>query len=78
VNGELHTPDALPPGERAPGLVNTRTSPDDVEKRKFLTLPELELRPLGRRYTDYAIPACQLKNPVTLLGMEPATFQFVA
>jgi hypothetical protein len=36
---------------------------DDLEKRKFLTLPGLDLRPLGRpatvasRYTDYAIPA---------------------
>jgi hypothetical protein len=29
---------------------------DDLEKRKFLTLPGLELRPLGR-YTDYVIPA---------------------
>jgi hypothetical protein len=34
---------------------------DDVEKRKFLTLPGLELRTLGvlpvaSRYTDYAIP----------------------
>jgi hypothetical protein len=28
-----------------------------MEKRKFLTLPGLELGPLGRRYTDYAIPA---------------------
>jgi hypothetical protein len=36
---------------------------DDVEKRKFLNLPGLELRPLAvvqpvaSRYTDYAIPA---------------------
>jgi hypothetical protein len=44
-------------GERAPrapstyrigGLVEPRTGLDDVEKRKFLTLPGLELRPLGR------------------------------
>jgi hypothetical protein len=28
--------------------VDTRTGLDDVEKRKFLTLPGLELRPLGR------------------------------
>jgi hypothetical protein len=27
---------------------------DDMEKRKFLTLPGFELRPLGH-YTDYAI-----------------------
>jgi hypothetical protein len=28
--------------------VDPRASLDDVQKRKFLTLPELELRPLGR------------------------------
>jgi hypothetical protein len=42
--------------------VGPRAVFDDVEKRKFLTLPGLELRPLSRqpvtiRYTDYAIPA---------------------
>jgi hypothetical protein len=42
--------------------VDPRGDLDDVEKRQFLTLPGLELRPLGRqhvarRYTDYAIPA---------------------
>jgi hypothetical protein len=42
--------------------MNPRTGLDDVEKRRFLTVPGLELRPLGRpavasRYTDYAIPA---------------------
>jgi hypothetical protein len=42
------------PGERAPvthwvgGWVDHRAGLDDVEKRKFLTLPGLELRPLGR------------------------------
>jgi hypothetical protein len=41
-------------GERAHGThwtggwVDPRASLDDVEKRKFLTLPGLELRPLGR------------------------------
>jgi hypothetical protein len=28
--------------------VDLRAGPDDLEKRKFLTLPVLELRPLGR------------------------------
>jgi hypothetical protein len=42
------------PGERAPGThwiegwVDPRAGLDDLEKRKFLTLPELEVRPLGR------------------------------
>jgi hypothetical protein len=50
------------PGEGAPGThwiggwVDLRAGLDDLEKRKFLTIPGLELRPLGR-YTDYAIPA---------------------
>jgi hypothetical protein len=30
------------------GRVNPRAGLDDLEKRKFLTLPGLELRPLGR------------------------------
>jgi hypothetical protein len=39
-----------------------RVCVDDVEERKFLTLPGLELRLLGRQplpslYKDYAIPA---------------------
>jgi hypothetical protein len=48
--------------ERAPGThwirgwVGPRAGLDDVKKRKFLTLPGLELRPLCR-YTDYATPA---------------------
>jgi hypothetical protein len=64
VGGEwqLNAPADLPP---PPGIhwvgggVDPRAGLDDVEKRKFLTLPELELRPLGRparSYTDYAIP----------------------
>jgi hypothetical protein len=42
------------PGERTSGAhwiggwVGPRTGPDDAEKRKFLTLPGLELRPLCR------------------------------
>jgi hypothetical protein len=63
MNGQLQAPGALSPGERAPsthsigGWVGFRTGLDDVEKRKFLTLPGLKLRPLGRpaiasRYTE--------------------------
>jgi hypothetical protein len=41
--------------------VGPRAGLDYVKKRKFLTLPELELRPflqpVTSRYTDYAIPA---------------------
>jgi hypothetical protein len=48
MSGPLHTPDALPPG-KSPRYLLDRAGPDDVEKRKFLTLPGLELRPPGRR-----------------------------
>jgi hypothetical protein len=38
-----------------------------MEKRKFFTLPGLELRPsvvqpVASRYTDYAIPTMQMKK----------------
>jgi hypothetical protein len=48
---------ALPPWKGTPcthwigGWVDPRAGLDDAEKRKFFTLPGLELRPLGR-------PAC--------------------
>jgi hypothetical protein len=51
---QLHAPGALPPGKEPLGThwiggwVNLRPGLDDLEKRKFLTLPGLELRPLGR------------------------------
>jgi hypothetical protein len=53
VGGEWSTsrPGRFTPGERAPGnhwiggCVDLRAGLDDLEKRKFLTLPGLELRP---------------------------------
>jgi hypothetical protein len=54
MSGQLHAPAALPPGKQPPnthwigGWVVPRTGLDDVEKRKFFTVPGLELRPLGR------------------------------
>jgi hypothetical protein len=51
---QLHAPAAFPPGETARGTywiggwMSPRTAVDDVVRRKFLTLPGLELRPLGR------------------------------
>jgi hypothetical protein len=47
-------PDRSIPGERAPdthwigGSVDPIVGMDDVETKKFLTLPGLELQPLGR------------------------------
>jgi hypothetical protein len=48
--------------QRIEGWVDPRADLDDVEKRKFLTLPELKLdisavQPVASRYTYYAIPA---------------------
>jgi hypothetical protein len=57
VEWSTSRPGRFTPGERAPGThwiggwVDLKTGLDDLEKRKFLTLPGLELRPLG-------LPAC--------------------
>jgi hypothetical protein len=51
VGGEWSTsrPDRFTPGTHwIGGRVDLRASLNDLEKRKFLTLPGLELRPLGR------------------------------
>jgi hypothetical protein len=56
VGGDWSTsrPGRFFPGERAPGThwiggwVDLRAGLDDLEKRRFLTPPGLELRPLGR------------------------------
>jgi hypothetical protein len=49
-------PGRFTPGERAPGThwiggwVDPRAGLDNVEKRKFFTLPGLELQPLGHSF----------------------------
>jgi hypothetical protein len=52
LSGQFHAPapaPALAPGtHRIGGWVDPRAGLDDLEKRKFLTLPGLEIRPLGR------------------------------
>jgi hypothetical protein len=67
VGGEWSAtrPGRFTPGERVPvthstgGWVDLRAGPDDVEKRKLLTLSGLELRPLGR------IPNALSRLPLT-------------
>jgi hypothetical protein len=62
VSGQLHAPAALSRGERAPGThwiggwVDLRAGLDDLEKKKFLTLPDSNSDPLVVQ-PDYAIPA---------------------
>jgi hypothetical protein len=55
VIGQLHAPTGLPLGKAPPplynwigGWVDPRASLDDLEKRKFFTLPGLEVQPLSR------------------------------
>jgi hypothetical protein len=52
VNGQLHVPASLPPLVRR--LDGPKVGLDDLEKRKFFTLPGLELRPRRR---PVAVPA---------------------
>jgi hypothetical protein len=55
LSDQLHDPAALPPGKCPSryaldmrGQVEPRADLDDMEKRIFLTIPGLELGPLGR------------------------------
>jgi hypothetical protein len=46
--------------------MDPRAGPDDVEKRKFLTLPGIELRPLSRPARNQSL--YRLSYPGSLLG----------
>jgi hypothetical protein len=81
VSGELHAPAALPPGKEPPGTycvggwVNPRAGLDHLERRKFLTLPGLELRPLRRPARSQSLyrlsyPGSFATNISTELGAE--------
>jgi hypothetical protein len=72
VSGQLHAPAALPPGKGSPGThwiggwLGPRAGLDDMEKRKFLTLPGLELRPLGRPARNQSL--YRLRYPGSLMA----------
>jgi hypothetical protein len=74
VGGEWSAscPCCFTPGERAPGThwtggwVDPRAGLDDMVKRKFLTLPGLELQPLGR--PAYSQSLYQLRYPGSLIN----------
>jgi hypothetical protein len=63
MSGQLHAPAALPPGKEPTGThwieswMDPRTGLDDVERRKILPLPGLEIQPVASPYTACAIPA---------------------
>jgi hypothetical protein len=81
VGGEWSAsrPCRFTPGERAPGThwiggwVDPRAGLDDLEKRKFLTLRGLELRPLGRPARSQSlsfITVCSLVGDYETFGVE--------
>jgi hypothetical protein len=78
----------LPPGERSPsthwmgGWVDLRDDLDDLETRKFLAIPGLELQPLGhpaRSQSLYRLcyPGCDLRHLISYLITEPATTRYL-
>jgi hypothetical protein len=68
-------PGRFTPGERVPGThwvggwVDPRTGLDDVEKRKFLILPGLELRFLGRPFRSQSL--YRLRYPGSMSPLVP-------
>jgi hypothetical protein len=68
------------PGERAPlgthwidGLKGPRAGLDDMEKRKLLTLPGLELRPLGRPARSHWLHRLRYPGSLRILGFRVVT-----
>jgi hypothetical protein len=61
-------------GERVPGThcigswVDPRTGLDDLEKRKFLTLPGLELQPLSRPSRSQKLALYEFKQAVRIFS----------
>jgi truncated hemoglobin YjbI len=67
VSGQLPAPTALPPGKSPRytlhGWVCPRAGLDDMEKWKFLPLPGLELRPLGRPASSQSLHRLRTEPP---------------
>jgi hypothetical protein len=78
---QIHAPAALPPGKEPPAThwigdwMDPLAGLDDMEKRKFLTLPGLEFRPLSRPALSQSLyqlryPApYQMEGPVIILTL---------
>jgi hypothetical protein len=62
--------------------VDPRVGLDEVEKRKFLILPGLELRPLGRpasRYSNYVIlRPPRIEPEISIATLRFSTFHILA
>jgi hypothetical protein len=77
VSGQLHADGAYGTG----GWLGPRASLDDVENRKFLTLPAIELRSLGRPARSQSLhllsyPGCPNREWETCFSLNHNVFQF--
>jgi hypothetical protein len=79
VSGQFHVPAALLPGKEPPSTpwigcwLGPKCGLGDVEMRKYLTLPELQLRPLGRPAHSQAL--YRLRYPGSQCSVKIATVQ---
>jgi hypothetical protein len=78
-SGQLHTPAALPPGEEPPVPIGweagwTSGPVWTWRRKKFLTLPTFELRPLGRRSRSQSLN--RLRYPGSYTREERAEIYF--
>jgi hypothetical protein len=71
------------PGERAQGThwigswVGSRAGLDNVKKRKFLTLPELELQPLGHPVHSQSLYRLSYPGSPTVLKVNVGFYLFI-
>jgi hypothetical protein len=82
VGGEWSAsrPGRFTPSERAPGVrwiggwVDPRAGMDDMEKREFLTLPGLELQPLGRPARSQSLYRLRYPGSLFLLDINTSVW----
>jgi hypothetical protein len=82
VSGQLHSPAALPPGERISdthwivGWVDPRASLSEMEKLKFFTLLGLELRPLRDPDRNQSLYRIRYSRPYTSWWLHESTYTY--
>jgi hypothetical protein len=75
-------PGRFTPVEKVPGTfsvggsVGSRAGLDDLEKRKFFTLPGLELRPFGRPVRSQSLYRLSYSGSQNFLNIRHLTSQF--